>query len=288
MRTPGINAIRTASFIAVAVGLSALFVLQAGTAFAHHVEIDTETTCDTYTFRADYIGGESDRYAEVLVNGALVETVQFPNSVPDFIDDFFVLTGNLPTDTTVEIRLYVPQPGDDRLESTKSATIDEDATCTPAPPATATNTPPHSTDTPAPTETNTPSATNTPVPTATETAEPTATPDASTSTPPPTATATSVPPTETPRPNTPTSVPATSTPAVDTTPTFVSTVESLGPGGPEGPGTSTEPPQETASGLPSAGTGSSSAWVAAALTLLAMGAAGLALTTFGMRKRTQA
>lgn len=286
MRTPTTLLTRTAVIGTLFVALAAAVLLRPGVAFAHHVEFEASTTCDTYAFHVDYIGGSGDRYAEIRVNGVITQTIQLPGSGPDFIDDIFVLTGNLPTDTTVEVRLYVPQSGPDQLESTVSATIDEDATCTATPSPTPTNTP-ASTDTPEPTAS--PEPTDTPVPTATPTLEATGTPDGSTATPEPSTTPTStpVPPTSTPRANTPTSVPSTSTPAVGSTPTFVSTVESLAPGGPEEPGMGPDQPQETASGLPNAGSGGSSAWITAAIALLAVGGAGLGLTTIGLRHRSR-
>jgi hypothetical protein len=278
MRTPKIAKIRVAAGGLMVAGLAGLFLLRPGIAFAHHIEIEATHTCDTYEITANYIGGSGDRYAEIRVNGVLTQTVQFPGAGPDLVENFFVLTGDLPTNTTVEMRLYVPQPGPDHLESTVSVTVNEDETCTP----TATPTSP----------------TNTPVPSATATPEPsdtpnaTATPESATQTPPPTSTpveptpsATNVPPTSTPRPNTPTSVPATSTPGIGETPTFVSTVESLLPTQPEEPGNSGSPPQETASGLPNAGSGGHAAQIAFALALLVTGAAGLGMTTWGLRER---
>lgn len=276
MRTRSSVVIRFSVVAAIVAALSTLAVLRASVALAHHVDLEATYTCDAFEFRADYVGGSSDRYAEIRVNGVLTQTIQLPGSGPDFIDDFYVLTGSLPTDTTVEIRLYVPQTGTDSLESTVSATVDEDNTCTP------TATPTAPTNTPVPSASSTPPATDTPQPTDTPESA-TETPPAPTSTPVnPTSSPTSAPPTSTPRPDTPTSVRSTSTPVAEGTPTFVSTVEALLP--PGQPGTGGTPPQETASGLPNAGTGARNATTLFGVGLLMLAAGLLGVTTIALRR----
>jgi hypothetical protein len=269
--------VRLAAVVALTAALLIAYLALPGIALAHHVELTPTTTCDSYTITADYIGGAQDRTAKVYVNGALAGTYSFPGSGPDFVDDFYVLSGSLPANVTVEIRWYFPGGG---LDGTASSTVNEDMTCTPTATATSTaTTPPTDTPTPVDTDTPTPRPTDTPVPSSTVTPASSATPAPSeTSTPVNTNTPTAVASaTSTPRPPT-----ATSTAAAET-PTFVSTVEALLP--PEGPSTTGSPPSETASGLPNTGAGHAGAGIALAVALLALTGAGLAVVAAGMRRR---
>ena len=88
MRTRSSMVIRFSVITAIVAVLSTLAVLRASVALAHHVELENSFTCDTFEFRADYVGGSSDRYAEIRVNGVLTQTIQLPGSGPDFVDDF--------------------------------------------------------------------------------------------------------------------------------------------------------------------------------------------------------
>lgn len=278
-----------------------LFVLRPGVALAHHVELSATTTCYDYRFQADYIGGESTRYAEVRVNGTLVQTTSFQPNGGNALA-FFVLEGPLPTNTTVNVRMYRPTTGAPALEDQDTLNVTKDLTCTVTPTNTSvptnTATPTHTatatdTVTPIPTETAVP-ATHSPVPT--ETYTPEATPTATleltqTSTAVPTVTAelaTETPDTATTTPaatNTP--VP-TNTPAPPPSPTFVSTVESLLPQRPDQPGGTDSPGGETASGLPSTGAGQQGMQsVAVALSSLLLGAVGLGVISSGLRRREQ-
>lgn len=263
-----------------------LFVSQTGVALAHHVDLSASSTCHDFRIQADYIGGDESRYAEVRVNGSLVETVVFPADTEEALA-FYVLEGPLPTNTTVNVRMYLATSGAPILQDQDSVTVNKAATCdAPTNTPTATGTPTNtatSTNTPE----NTPTAvpTETPEPTETATAEPT-----STSTATETATSTTVPNTATPDAPTNTPVP-TGTPgdetSVEESPTFVSTVESLlPPTRPEGPGTSDNPPSENASGLPNTGNGAQGLHgMAVAIVAAALSAAGLAVMSTGIRKQ---
>lgn len=274
---------------------SVLFVSQNGIALAHHVDLSASSTCYDFRIQADYIGGDESRYAEVRVNGTLVDTVTFPSNTEDALA-FYILEGPLPTNTTVNVRMYRPTSGAPVLEDQDSVTVNKTATCeaptaTPTATGTATNT-----ATATATATNTPENTATPVPT--DTSVPTETPTAASTVTPistntATLTSTAVPGTSTPEVATNTAVP-TSTPddetSVEDSPTFVSTVESLlPPPRPEGPGNSGNPPNETASGLPNAGAGSQGLHgVAVALVAAALAAGGLAVMSTGIRRQENA
>jgi hypothetical protein len=284
---------------AIFVAALAVFLLRPGIALAHHVELSATTDCYTYTIEADYIGGDEARYAEVRVNGTLVGTYNFPAGTEES-DNFYVLTGDLPVDVTVEVRMYKPQPGPDSLEDVDVVTVDESPTCTATATATGTATP-SSTNTPIPTATDTatmvptdtPAPTDTPQPTDTPVDTPTPAPTETTViegtvTPAPSATNTSV-PTNTPQLSTHTPVAtSTSTPEteIEETPTYVSTVESLlPPTGPEGPSTSDSPPSGTASGLPNAGEGARGAQgIVFGLLATLLAGAGLGVVASGVRR----
>lgn len=288
---------RTPSAFRLALGASliaaalALFLMRPGVALAHHVDLSATTTCHSYTVEADYVGGEEPRYAEVRVNGVLVNTVSFPADT-DVADNFYTLAGPLPANLTVEVRMYRAQPGPDALEDIDSVNVNASASCTTTSTPTATAT---STDTPAP-PSSTPTATATHTPVDTETPEPTPTTSTQGSvTPLPSDTpssgsATPASPTSTSTPTGETQTPAnTSTPddgSVSSTPTLVTTVEALQPpAGPDRPGTTGSPPQETASGLPSTGDGTGGvAGIVMGVTATLLGALGLAVTSSGMRR----
>ena len=271
-----------------------LFVSQTGVALAHHVNLSASSTCYDFRIQADYIGGDESRYAEVRVNGTHVATATFPANTEEALA-FYVLEGLLPTNTTVNIRMYRPTSGDPVLEDQDSVTVNKAATCeAPTATPTATGTATHTatatataTATNTPNETATPMATDTPAPTETPTASSTETPTQTN-----TATMTSTAEPETSTPEVPTSTPVpTNTPegqtSVEESPTFVSTVESLlPPARPEGPGTSGNPPNETASGLPNAGAGSQGLeGMAVALVAAALAAGGLAVMSTGIRRQ---
>lgn len=265
--------------------------LRPGIALAHHVDLAYVTTCDSYTVEADYIGGDEARYANVYVDGVLVQTTNFPAGT-ELSDNFFTLTGALPVNTTIEVRMYRPQPGPDALEDIDAVTVIAAMTCTATdtPQATTTSAPetetPTSTDTATSTSTQTPSATPTvgtqgsvtPLPTDTPSSTDTATPSLSTSTATPER-ATSTPViTRTPR----------EAEGPTSTPTLVTTVEALHPpSGPDAPETGGEPPLETASGLPSTGAGAHGLrGVAPGLVATILSGIGLAVTASGVRRVT--
>lgn len=295
MRLARVSTPRITLGVGLLLAAAIISTLRPGIALAHHVDLAYVTTCDSYTVEADYIGGDEARYANVYVDGVLVQTTNFPAGT-ELSDNFFTLTGALPVDTTIEVRMYRPQPGPDALEDIDAITVSAAMTCT-------------ATGTPQPTMT--PSVTREPA-TETVTATVTAT---STSTQAPSATPTvgtqgSVTPlpTDTPSPSgTPTAslstssaTPerATSTPAITrtprdaggpaSTPTLVTTVEALHPpAGPDGPETGDEPPLETASGLPSTGAGAHGLrGVASGLVAAILAGIGLAVTATGVRRVT--
>ncbi len=265
-----------------------LFISQTGVVLAHHVDLSATSTCYDFRIQADYIGGDESRFAEVRVNGSLVETVTFPTNTEEAIA-FYVLEGPLPTNTTVNVRMYLPTNGAPILQDEDSVTVNKAATCaaptnTPTATGTTTNT---ATATNTPEDTATPQPTDTPIPTETPTASSTETP---TSTNTATMTSTSVPATSTPDAPTNTPVP-TSTPdeqtSVEESPTYVSTVEALlPPARPEGPGTSDNPPSETASGLPNTGNGAQGLHgIAVAIVSAMLAAVGLAVISTGIRRQ---
>jgi hypothetical protein len=274
----------------IIVGL-ALYFARPGIALAHHVDLTVTTTCDTYTFEADYIGGDGTRYAEVWVDGVLAGTYNFASGSGDH-DNFYVLTGPLPANITIEVELYWPLPGPDEKVDGDILTLSAAYTCTSTPthtpttPATSTPTP---TDTPPPppdTATPTDVAADTPTPGPTDTPEPTGTPTSITL-----GSVTPI-PSETPHDGDDGS---TSTPPA-ATPTYVTTVESLlppsdngGSGGPESPSRSAAPPESpggSASSLPSAG-GSDRGIGGIAYGLIAtlIAGAGLGVIASGLRRR---
>jgi hypothetical protein len=279
----------------------ALFMARPGIALAHHVDLHVTTTCNSYTFDADYIGGDGARYAEVRVDGVLVGTFNFPAGTS--AADFYTKTGPLPANITVEVKLFIAPA---QLIDTDSLTVNTGPTCatwtpTSTPTSAATETPTATntaTATTTPTETPTETATNTPTDTATATA--TSTPEAATETPTAPATETSTATateTNTPAPTeTHTPVPTststvvsegTLTPIAETpaaTATLINEVRGLLP--PDDSGTPGDTPREVASGLPDAGAGSAgAAGLLQAAIGMTLAATGLAVAATGMRRR---
>jgi hypothetical protein len=259
---------------AFAAAAFAMLLAHPQVALAHHVKLSDDASCDGWTVRAEYIGGDEDRMVVVdaWINDEHIDETFFFDEGTGHLghQDYFLLyersgTGSLQTSGTVT--MYARD-----WRGRYKETVDEDYTgidlvcATPTPPVTAT---PIATDTPVPTATSTPTPDDTPETSGSVTPLPTDTPDTtieSTITPLPTETSTpSAQGSTTPLPtNTPsrsrstrTATTTSETPAA--TPTFTDEVRGgtppAQPPAPDSPSGGEGDTPETGTGLPDAGDG---------------------------------
>ncbi len=296
-----------------------LLIARPGIVLAHHVTITDNLSCSSWSTKAEYIGGPSDRkmVVNVMVNDEhIAQTFYFDNDAGHLgHQNYYLLyqragTGSLHTSGTITMYQKVNGAYTSVASVTNAnANLTCASTATPTntatPPSTATPIPSTSTPTPTPGQptntptstptagepgTETPVATNTPQPTSTTTTSETITPIATeTATAVTTATATSttvsVQSTSTPEStNTSVATGSIETPEPPSTPTLVSLVRNST--FPEHPGEDQSPSSPSERALPSTGQGARTPGaILVGLLGTVLAAIGLAVCASGMRTR---
>ncbi len=223
--------------------IAGVFVLHAGTALAHHDQMNESANCDGWHSEADYVGGGEDREVVVDVTVAgehIAGTFYFDAAHLGHQASYVLYTrsGNGSVDTSGSISMY--SRGSNGHYNLLDGVVHPNLHFDAAKCSTPTNT---ATATPVPTHTPQPTSTTQPTRTATSTSTPKPTRTA-TGTAVATNTATAA-PTDTPRPA--------DTPVPSATPSQpAATLTATAPAGGSGPTASATPPPPTSSPVPTA------------------------------------